>query len=404
MKSKPFFWVGIIISLLILGLVFAAIARADCRLPENLDQLSAEEKFNRLKEITESCRQEITQLQEQKKTLKEQIRYMDSQIQLTNLKIKQTASQIEILEAQIRELSQRINILDQSLNEASVLFINRVIATYKAGKISLLDLFFSAKNFADFFRRSRYFRAVQINDRRLLLTMEEIRLNYDAQKEKKEAKQHELESLRQQLAQQKRELAQQKKDKEYLLRVTQSNEKKYQELIVRAQAELEAIQAIFAGKGTEKKIGTVKAGDRIATIIQGRSACSNGSHLHFEVREGNIPKNPANYLTQANVIWDNDPDGPFSFGGSWRWPLDQPIRITQGYGYTFYARVMRYYGGNPHTGIDMVSNNRAVYAVQEGTLYNGSIRCGKGYLRYVRVKHKDSNLSTYYLHVNYEKL
>ena len=243
-----------------------------------------------------------------------------------------------------------------------------------------------------------------MNDRRLLLTMEEIRLNYDEQKQQKEEKQKELEALKNQLAKQKADLAKQKKDKEYLLTVTQNDEKRYQDLMARAQAELEAIQAIIAGRGEEEEIGEVKEGEKIATIIAGKSACSTGTHLHFEVRDGDIPRNPANYLSNTSVIWDNAPDGPFSFSGSWRWPIDQPIRITQGYGYTFYARVMRYYGGNPHTGIDMVSDNRAVYAVKDGVLYNGSIKCGGGYLRYVRVKHKDSNISTYYLHVNYEKI
>lgn len=378
--------------------------RADCSLPDNLDSLDPKERFDLLQEVAESCSQEIAKLQEKKRTLREQIQYMDSQIQLTNLKINQTISQIEILEAQIEELSQKISVLDQSLNEVSALFINRVIATYKAGKISFLDLFLSSRSFTDFFRRSKYLRAAQMNDRRLLLTMEEIRLNYNQQKEQKEEKQRELETLKDQLARQKADLDRQKKDKEYLLAVTQNDEKRYQDLMARAQAELEAIQAIIAGKGEEEEVGEVKEGEKIATIIAGKSACSTGTHLHFEVRDGDIPRDPANYLSNISVVWDNAPDAPFSFSGSWRWPADQPVRITQGYGYTFYARVMRYYGGNPHTGIDMVSDNLAVYAVKDGTLYNGSIKCGGGYLRYVRVKHKDSNISTYYLHVNYAKI
>ena len=377
---------------------------ADCRLPEDLDRLSPEERFRRLREITESCSRELNQLQERKRTLREQIQYMNYQTQLTSLKINQTISRIALLERQIEELSQKIGILDQSLNEVSALFIGRVVATYKASKTSLWEIFFSSHSFADFFRRNKYLRAAQINDRRLLLTMEEIRLNYDQQKQKKEEKQQELEALKNQLAQQKNQLAQQKKDKEYLLAVTQNNEKRYQNLLAPAKGELEAIQAIVAGQGQEKEIGPVKEGERIATIILGKSACSNGTHLHFEVRRGGIPQNPALYLSNTAIVWDNAPDGPFNFSGSWRWPIDQPARITQGYGYTFFARVTRYYGGNPHTGIDMVNNNRAVYAVKDGTLYDGSIRCGGSYLRYVRVKHKDSNISTYYLHVNYERI
>jgi len=378
---------------------------------------SIEDQFNKKREEIKRLESKIAQLQNQAKTLKGQISYMNSQIELTSLKISQTETQIEILNRQIDELSEKIGILNTSLNEISVLFINRVIATYKAGKISSLNLLLSSKGFADFFRKTQYLRAAQMNDRQTLVTMEEIRANYDRQKEKKEEKQKELEELKLQLARQKADLDQQKKDKEYLLAITQNDEKRYQELMARALAELQAIQAIIAGKGEEREVGEVKEGEEIATVISGGcengSVCSSGTHLHFEVRDGDFPRDPAQYLRPISVIWDNQPDGPFSFSGSWNWPMNEPIRITQGYGETFYSR-RGYYRGSPHTGIDLVSNDVAVKAVKDGVLYNGSISCcsycsslGKkvcGNLRYVRVKHKESNISTYYLHVNYEKL
>ena len=68
---------------------------------------------------------------------------------------------------------------------------------------------------------------------------------------------------------------------------------------------------------------------------------------------------------------------------------------------TFYASVLRYYGGSPHTGLDMVNSDYQVKAVQPGTLYRGAIGCGGGTLRYVHVKHTDGGADTYYLHVNY---
>ena len=80
--------------------------------------------------------------------------------------------------------------------------------------------------------------------------------------------------------------------------------------------------------------------------------------------------------------------------------MNDPIRITQGYGMTYYASVLKYYGGSPHTGLDMVNDDYGVKAVRPGTLYQGAIGCGGGTLRYVRVK-QDDGYDTYYLHVNY---
>lgn len=361
------------------------------------------QKKTDLTQKIEEWESEVKKTREKIESLRGQIAYMDSQAQLAALKISQTINQIEILEVQVEELSKKIGILNVSLDQVSALFINRVVATYKAGRYSSLDLLFSSKGFAEFFRRARYLKAAQTHDQEVLITMEEIRLDYDHQKQEKEAKQKELEALKEQLAQQKLALEQQKKDKEYLLKLTQNDERRYQELIAEALAELQAIQAIAAGKGQEKEMGVVGQGEKIASIISGRSPCSTGTHLHFEVREGDSVKNPFSYLSPTSIINDSGGD-QYSFGGNWSWPVDSPVRLTQGFGSnTWWIRTgIAPYGF--HTGIDIVSDNLSVKAVREGVLYNGSIACGSGYLRYVRIEHKEGNFSTYYLHINYEKI
>ena len=191
---------------------------------------------------------------------------------------------------------------------------------------------------------------------------------------------------------------------QFLLNQTKNNEAQYQKELEKTLAEINAIQSIIAGKGNESDVGEVKEGDKIASIIAGSSTCSNGTHLHFEVVKGGVNYNPAGYLKSIDAQWNNSPDGSFSFTGDWNWPMNNAAKINQGYGMTYYARVRRAYGGAPHTGIDMASKSSGDYtviAVREGRLFRGSIPCGGGSLRYVRVKHKDSDISTYYLHVNY---
>ncbi len=361
---------------------------------------------------------EIGRLSEQLKeaqnkigSLKGELQYMDSQIQLTVLRMSQTASQIDILELQIEDLSKKINILNVSLDQVSALFINRVVETYKAGKFSSLDLLFSSNGFADFFRRARYLEAAQTNDRQVLLTMEEIRFDYDSQKKEKEEKQEELERLKNQLAGQKLKLDEQKKTKEHLLIITRNDEKKYQQLLAQARAEYQALQAILAGKGDETEVGGVTAGERIANVIEGGSCNSSGTHLHFTIADGGNPLNPFNYLKS---VGHENCSGPgecssadaFNPSGSWDWPLNPTIRLTQGYGSTWAVAntwVGRIYSF--HNGIDITGSSSEVKAIQDGILYRGSYTGGGGCrLPYVRIEHKDSNISTYYLHINYEKV
>ncbi len=232
---------------------------------------------------------------------------------------------------------------------------------------------------------------------------ESQRLVFDEQKQLKEKKQNELAVKKAQLSKQQDQLKKQKADQQFLLKQTQNDEARYQSELAKTLSELQAIQSILAGQGNETKVRTVQEGDMIASIISGASACSTGTHLHFEVSRGGAMANPAEFLRSADITWNNQPDGSFGFNGSWRWPLSDPARITQGYGMTYYAAVKRSYGGAPHTGIDMLSKNGdlGVKAVKPGTLYRGSIKCGGGLLRYVRVEHSGENISTYYLHVNY---
>lgn len=376
--------------------------------PTVADSSDEDDKLTELQDEIQKYQRILSETIEKKNTLKSQISYMDSQIRLTNLRIDQTRNNIELLEAQIDSLTEKIGILDVSLNEVSALFINRVIASYKSSRIKPVELIFAADSFSDFFRKVRYLHAAQMNDRDTLLTMEEIRSDYDNQKQKKEEKQQELQALQQQLAEQKDDLDTQKKNKEYLLQVTKNDEEKYQELLAQARAEYESIQAILAGQGDETEVGEVSQGDVIATIISSASCNSSGPHLHFTIKDNGNSVNPFNYL-QSDVSYENcsgyscgGAGDPFNPSGSWPWPIDDPIRFTQGYGFTWAVQHQSWLPYKFHNGIDIYNSSLTVRSVQDGTLYRGSYSgIGGCKLRYVRVDHADSEMSSYYLHINY---
>jgi len=207
-------------------------------------------------------------------------------------------------------------------------------------------------------------------------------------------------------------LAQQKADKERLLEITKNNEKRFQALLAQARAELIAIRGILAGQGKEVEVGGVSEGQKIATLIEGDSCNSSGTHLHFMVSQNSDTHNPFSYLNgsvsytncSGSGYWPNcNNDGdPFNPSGSWNWPLNSPIIFTQGYGPTWaiehkpWIRAIYTF----HNGIDIVSNSLEVKAVRAGKLYQGIYEGGCN-LTYVRVDHDDSDLDTLYLHVIY---
>lgn len=189
---------------------------------QTTDQITAKQT-----EIDELIKK-IDELGKQKNTLSSQILFMDSQIKLTTLKISQTEDQIAVLTDKISRLEVSLDSLAEILNK-------RIAATYKKGFIDVFSLFFSSQKFSDFISRYKYIKVMQAHDRKLLFSMEETRTNYDDQKQ-------EVEKLKAKLESQKVSLAQQKKDKENLLIVTKNDEKKYQELLKKALAEIASLK------------------------------------------------------------------------------------------------------------------------------------------------------------------
>lgn len=365
--------------------------------------------FDKCISFWEERKQEKSQ---QISTLKSELEKFDASIVITIAQIYQTTAEIESIEKEVGSLSVKIGNLDISLDQLSEILIKRVSETYKKGRIDSLALLFSSNNFSEFVSRFKYLRVIQIHDRRLLIQMQAVRTNYADQKTVKEEKQAELEAAKKKLESQKIVLAQQKADRQRLLTVTQNDEKNYQQLISRAKTELIAIQGILAGQGKEVEVGSVSEGQKIATMLQGESCNSSGTHLHFMVTQNGNHLNPFKYLN-GSVSYTNcsgsgsypncNSDGDlFNPSGSWNWPLNSPIIFTQGYGSTWAVQhkswIREIY--TFHNGIDITSDSLEVKAVRSGKLYQGIYGVGCS-LTYVRVDHDDSDLDTLYLHVNY---
>lgn len=374
------------------------------------------EKSKCLNDLIAKYQQQLNDARGQEKTLKSQLTYIDTQTKVTELKVAEAENQIAKLEHEIDDLSGRITRLSETLDSLSEVLLNRIVQTYKHGNYSSIDLLFSSNGFSDLLERVKYISVAQANDKKVLYQLQATKATYNDQKVDKEARQAQQEKLKKDLEKYQTQLADQKKQKDSLLKITQNNETIYQQKILAAQQEQQAILAILNGRGEEVADGHVNKGDIIGHYItyqfnaNGSSPCSSGIHLHFEVHQNNSIQDPNNYLTSTNFQYsDNDGgknEGSISPHGSLDWPISQPISITQGYGMTPYATGefdhIKHYNGGPHTGIDMWTppGVTAVKAVHEGTKYTGQLVgiCSGGPLRYKRVDHGDG-ISSLYLHV-----
>lgn len=348
------------------------------------------EKLKKLADEISQYETELQRLKSQSGTLSNQIAQFDAQIKLTTLKINQTEEKISLLGG-------RIGQLQTSLESLSKAFTSRVAYSYKLTRLHEPFLMLvTSPDLNSAFSSYQYLKRIEEADRSLLVRLEDAQFTYEEQKKDQE-------DLQKQLQDQKNNLSSQKIAKNVLLTQTKNDEKKYQSLLASARAEFEAIQAIIAGKGQETASGHAAQGQKIATVIQGPSCNSSGSHLHFIVAENGNALNPFSYL-KSGIAYANDSGGdPFNPSGGWEWPMDAPIDFNQGYGATWcvkYGTCGKIYSF--HNGIDIMSPNPTVKAVKAGNLFRGSYSGSNGCkLRYVRVDHDDSSYDTFYLHINY---
>ena len=356
------------------------------------------EKASALNNTIAELEKKLAETRSQANSLSSQIGVMDNQIKLTEARINFNKQQILDLTLDIDSATKRVKNLENSLADVSRVLINRIVTTYQVGNIEPLHILLSSNDIESLYVRANYLKLVQEHDKKLMYNAQQAKNDYANQKNIFEDKKAKIEALKSQLEAYTTQLDKDKAAKQTLLTITKNDEATYQQRLQTARAEQAAISKIFAGGGNAVSVGPVNAGDTVGYVINGRSACSNGAHLHFETHNGGY-QDPSGHLENKSVIWDNGPDQPFSFTGSLPFPLSDPVRITQGYGMTYYASTLKYYNGGPHTGIDMFSSSSlAARAIKSGTLFRGSIACGGGQLPFARVDH-DGGFQTYYLHI-----
>lgn len=202
----------------------------------------------KLKEI-ENLKTKINQLQGEARTLASAISYLTNKKALTQKQAEATEFEIAILDRDISSLGGKIESLEENLDAHVKSLITDVQAGYKQPDIGPFQLLFSSSSFGDLTTRTRYLQLAQSHHTQILRKTSQVKIDYDTQKQEKEAAQRKMEQLQKRLQAQQKDLEAQEQAKQRLLSETKNSESTYQKLLATAQAELASFRAFTSSKG-----------------------------------------------------------------------------------------------------------------------------------------------------------
>lgn len=307
-----------------------------------------EDLENQLKQINTGLASERAKkesLQREITVMKGEIQKLEVQITLNSKKINKAEGEIEDLEGDIFDTQERISKQKGAIGRL-ILFLNR------HDNENLLTTILKNKNISKFFRDEQYAANISTELLGNVDQLKEAREELESDKKSLESKKGELEELNQEAAAKRASLRGAQATKDQLLKVTKGQEAAYQKMV----AEIERKQAEFF---TELRI------------------------LENQIVEGGL------YIVHVTAT-SVPPKGTKLF----QWPMDG-YRLTQGYGYTSYARSRRRpYGGQPHNGIDVAAGyGDPVKSIGDGTVVANGKNSGFG--NWIAVKHANGMVSLY---------
>jgi len=352
---------GITVKTLFRGFLLAAVVAFLFSFQTSGSEAGCGDYFTCQKEI-QRVKGEISRLQGEADTLENQIAYLDYQIYLSELEIQAKEEEIKVLSVDIGDLSDRLQRIADFIAYQEEIFRSRARTAYANDQLSPFDMILGADTLDTTFRRIKYLKVLEQNDRLTLEEMRETRVSFNDQKKTLENKKSDVERLKSEVEQHKLNLIYQQASKENLLKETKGQEASYQQLLKQLQAELNSILAALKAGGSV--VGPVSKGQRFTN--QGNTGCTTwpgGYHVHYAVGVGPVGNSQINYFVNpwgypANLKLS----GSTVISGSYYSPGGSSNILTQGY-------------WSGHKALDIVSYSGyqggyyGVYASAGGTAY-----------------------------------
>lgn len=226
-----------------------AICVAIVLVPSDVSRASIQDDIAAKQRQIEELQRQIEQYQvqasevgAQKRTLQNEIAKLNAQISQINAQISQLGASIDQTGLEIEDTSESIRNAEERIELHQKALAQYVRETHNADQKSLSEIVLQNDAFSQFFDYIHQMQVTQTNLRQTIAGIRALRERLDDERDALEEKRGELENMKALTEVQQRDLASAKGAKNTVLKATQGEEAKYQQLITKSQRDLDALK------------------------------------------------------------------------------------------------------------------------------------------------------------------
>ena len=330
MKRKMFAILSIAVTLVFcMSLTFNSLAVTES------DKKNLQDKINQAKD-------ELSDIQDSKSDAQSELESLTIQVQEAENELASLKARVSELNDSIQEKQDEITKGEEEIKEKEELLRKRMVAMYKLGDTSYLDVLLASENLFDFLSRYSMIQSIAKYDTNAINELEKKKEALEKDKAELEADKQEVETVKAEQEKKSIELTDLKNKKQKEVDSLSDEEKKKQE-------DIDSYNAAMVKVNEELQRAWEKAQEEIKKNNGGSSNGSSG----------------------------------LKFDGSFIWPCNNKI-VTS---------TVKNRWGRKHKGIDIGARYESVYASASGYAYNAYDR--NGYGTYIMIFHGSGYVSLY---------
>lgn len=196
-----------------------------------------------------------------------QLDAIGKELEALTFQLDETEGKIGVIQANIAETTRHIKEKDEELDAARTILADRMVATYKSGGTSMLDVVLSSSSMDELVTGVYYYDKVAERDRKAIDDVRRLKAVLERQEAALENRRARLDALREQQVSQKQEIENKHREAQSLLdaldiEVKELVARRQEEVLAAAEAERQASELLasnIAGESAELRANVVNA-------------------------------------------------------------------------------------------------------------------------------------------------